>query len=431
MTSVDPTPASGMMPSAGEWAGMSEADRWIWMRANLHGKIAGIPSTASHDDPLAWLAAEMYETACQERETRSTRYQYLWGSPGHLALIAALRSAETSAAVGGVEHSLLQRLADEFGCSLDQYNKNGPDWTHKDGTETLNASVLLDRTELIEEARAYLKAEPSPNDFDLPCDVKLPPATTIKAGCSFETLKLALSLNGRPKHFPSHRPAPVELDERAVCKICNGGPGNGCACNCGMEKWDDASSNQLRLRAVRIVQAEAREMGYCDDDIASFSEPDGDGLLTVQAVERAIIAALSTVPAVEVEIAPPPADETKGWAYFNEDTGMEWSERHPVRSGEVPDASDVKAMTLATFKVRHPIAPASNAASDAPTITETVTVAVERDELRTLLANAYEQGCYDIHNNYQADSHPDFAEGALAYADEALAALSTDAGGAK
>jgi hypothetical protein len=38
--------------------------------------------------------------------------------------------------------------------------------------------------------------------FDpLPCDVRLPPATTIRAGCKLETLLLALSVEGRPKHF--------------------------------------------------------------------------------------------------------------------------------------------------------------------------------------------------------------------------------------
>lgn len=53
--------------------------------------------------------------------------------------------------------------------------------------------------------------------MDLPCDVKLPPATTIKAGCSFDTLRLALSLEGRPKHFAA-MPADDEL-RRALEQI--------------------------------------------------------------------------------------------------------------------------------------------------------------------------------------------------------------------
>jgi hypothetical protein len=48
----------------------------------------------------------------------------------------------------------LAKLADEFGCTLDQYNKNGPHWTHKDGTQVFDVAVVLDRAGLIEEARA-------------------------------------------------------------------------------------------------------------------------------------------------------------------------------------------------------------------------------------------------------------------------------------
>ena len=31
----------------------------------------------------------------------------------------------------------------------------------------------------------------------------------------------------------------------------------------------------------------------------------------------------------------------RGWLYDNEDTGREWSENHPIESGEVPDATNV------------------------------------------------------------------------------------------
>lgn len=50
--------------------------------------------------------------------------------------------------------SLLTEIVDEFGCSIQQYHKNGPDFTHKDGTEVFHVSVLLDREGLIERARA-------------------------------------------------------------------------------------------------------------------------------------------------------------------------------------------------------------------------------------------------------------------------------------
>lgn len=34
-----------------------------------------------------------------------------------------------------------------------------------------------------------------------------------------------------------------------------------------------------------------------------------------------------------------------GWLYHNPDTGLEWSEQHPVESGETPDAEDVREAT--------------------------------------------------------------------------------------
>ncbi len=36
---------------------------------------------------------------------------------------------------------------------------------------------------------------------ELPCSVKLPPATTIVAGCSINTLFAALRFPDRPRHF--------------------------------------------------------------------------------------------------------------------------------------------------------------------------------------------------------------------------------------
>lgn len=52
--------------------------------------------------------------------------------------------------------AVLQKIVWEFGGSIEQYHKLGPDWTMKDGTETFNVSVVLDREELIEEARAAI-----------------------------------------------------------------------------------------------------------------------------------------------------------------------------------------------------------------------------------------------------------------------------------
>jgi len=58
--------------------------------------------------------------------------------------------------------SLLTEIADEFGGSIQQYDKIGPDWTHKDGTEVFNVSALLDRRELIYRARALAATLSSP-----------------------------------------------------------------------------------------------------------------------------------------------------------------------------------------------------------------------------------------------------------------------------
>ncbi|MBO9377345.1 hypothetical protein GG804_11260 [Sphingomonas histidinilytica] len=56
-------------------------------------------------------------------------------------------------------------------------------------------------------------------EYKLPCDVHLPPATVIKAGVSLETLKLAMELEGRPRHFHGNAraslPAPDHPAENA------------------------------------------------------------------------------------------------------------------------------------------------------------------------------------------------------------------------
>lgn len=46
----------------------------------------------------------------------------------------------------------------------------------------------------------------NPEKFILPCDVRIPPQTTIRAGCKLATLLHAFSLSDRPKHFRDWRP---------------------------------------------------------------------------------------------------------------------------------------------------------------------------------------------------------------------------------
>lgn len=52
----------------------------------------------------------------------------------------------------------------------------------------------------------------------LPCDVRLPPATTIRAGCKVSTLLLALSVEGRPKHFKDRVASPSDDETYEIGK---------------------------------------------------------------------------------------------------------------------------------------------------------------------------------------------------------------------
>lgn len=61
---------------------------------------------------------------------------------------------------------------------------------------------------LAEQRHRLSAAQPAREEI-LPCDVKVPPATVIGAGCSMDTLRLALSVEGRPRHFAS----PAKRDE--------------------------------------------------------------------------------------------------------------------------------------------------------------------------------------------------------------------------
>lgn len=59
-------------------------------------------------------------------------------------------------------------------------------------------------------------------------------------------------------------------------------PAEGLATQCS------GDTQELRAAAIAICKAEARELGYIDEDVAAFDNPDGDDLLAVQAVERAL-----------------------------------------------------------------------------------------------------------------------------------------------
>lgn len=52
--------------------------------------------------------------------------------------------------------AFLTSIVDEFGGTIAQYHKIGPDFTFKDGTEVFEVSVVLGRASLIDEARAAI-----------------------------------------------------------------------------------------------------------------------------------------------------------------------------------------------------------------------------------------------------------------------------------
>jgi hypothetical protein len=53
-------------------------------------------------------------------------------------------------------------IVDEFSCTIEQYYKIGPDFTHKDGTEVFIVQTVLDREPLIVAARAALASKETP-----------------------------------------------------------------------------------------------------------------------------------------------------------------------------------------------------------------------------------------------------------------------------
>lgn len=88
---------------------------------------------------------------------------------GRAAFAAGQQSAEPEAQREAGQESTIQAgyasaldVLKELQGSIHSYNKNGPDWTHKDGTEVFEVSVLMDRQDAIDAAVAALEAAPPP-----------------------------------------------------------------------------------------------------------------------------------------------------------------------------------------------------------------------------------------------------------------------------
>lgn len=112
-------------------------------------------------------------------------------------------------------------------------------------------------------------------DYILPCDVRVPPATTIRAGCSMATLKVALSLQGRPRHFAPEAPVENAVPVGADCAHNQNG-----TCTRPIGKHFSAGFNGYRSRLhVGCATERSRERDLtkrqCCGPSARFFEPKG------------------------------------------------------------------------------------------------------------------------------------------------------------
>jgi hypothetical protein len=103
----------------------------------------------------------------------------------------------------------------------------------------------------------------------------------------------------------AHPPAqaPTDAEERTRCP--HGYLYEGTCPRCGgrIDEWASPKALGdvgLREAAIAIICKEAEELGYCNEDVAEFHAGrfDGDDLLTLQAVERALSRTISKMETV-------------------------------------------------------------------------------------------------------------------------------------
>ena len=85
--------------------------------------------------------------------------------------------------------------------------------------------------------------------WKLPCDVKLPPATTIRAGCTLGTLIVALQAIPRPQQF---RDGSVSVPDCHDCIHLQGKT----TCGRPVPSYWDPARNQRRSRVARSIESE-------------------------------------------------------------------------------------------------------------------------------------------------------------------------------
>lgn len=87
-------------------------------------------------------------------------------------------------------------------------------------------------------------------DYKLPCDVRLPPATVIRAGCSIKLLKFAMEQRDRPRHFAAGDPA----ENAPSCLDCGHRKANHCIR--AVRRHFDAKTNSYRSRMDVLCTSE-------------------------------------------------------------------------------------------------------------------------------------------------------------------------------
>lgn len=123
--------------------------------------------------------------------------------------IAALSQPATTPAPAAVDNARLAKgLTDhaDFIDAAKKYYRHGLFASMFDGPSLRSDLENVD-VSLFREAAAALSQPATTDAYKLPCDVRLPPATTIRAGCDLATLKTAMEVEHRPKHFEA-RPTP-------------------------------------------------------------------------------------------------------------------------------------------------------------------------------------------------------------------------------
>jgi hypothetical protein len=115
-----------------------------------------------------------------------------------------LSRAATAIAGDGADHELIVLLSEvEMHLKSVRIFISTREKIHPVGLD-LHDEVLASVTARLEDQRHRLAQTARPDagdDYVLPCDVHLPIAAVIKAGCTLGTLKLAMELEGRPRNF--------------------------------------------------------------------------------------------------------------------------------------------------------------------------------------------------------------------------------------